>query len=189
MSTAVASMSSLQASGSLADQAVALLGREEGALRWVIARYVRDAATVDDLFQEISLKVLKRLDTVRDPAALRGWLFQLARNACLDWLRREDRHQTTAGEIMLAEHTAKGELGRGPSDEMLSRERITAVRKALDQLPQAQREALQLRIDEGLDHEGIAARLGISRQAVEVRLCRGRATLKERLEEIFGGEL
>jgi hypothetical protein len=65
------------APASLADQAVALLEREQGALRWVIARYVRDAATIDDLFQEVSLKVFKRLDTVRDPAALRGWLFQL----------------------------------------------------------------------------------------------------------------
>jgi len=173
----------------LAEQAVELLRREEGALRWVIARYVRDAATIDDLFQEVSLKVLRRLDTVRDPGALRGWLFQLARNACLDWLRREDSRRATAGEGVLANHTAHGELGRGPADELLSKERVTAVRKALGQLPPAQQEALRLRVDEGLDHEAIAERLGISRQAVEVRLCRGRATLKERLEEIFGGEL
>ena len=177
------------APASLADQAVALLEREQGALRWVIARYVRDAATIDDLFQEVSLKVFKRLDTVRDPAALRGWLFQLTRNACLDWLRRADRRHAVSGDMLLNEHAAKGELGRGPADELLSKERIAAVRKALDQLPSAQREALRLRIDEGLDHEGIAARLGISRQAVEVRLCRGRTTLKSRLEDIFGGEL
>lgn len=189
MSTAVASLSVMDVVGSLADQAVALLQREEGALRWVIARYVRDATTVDDIYQEISLKVLKRLDTVRDPAALRGWLFQLARNACLDWLRREDRRQASTGEGILVDHAAKGELGRGPSDVILSRERIASVRRALEALPPAQREALLLRIDEGLDHEAIAARLGISRQAVEVRLCRGRAALKDQLEEIFGGEL
>jgi len=57
--------------------------REEQALRRTIARYVHHATVVDDLFQEISLKVMRRIDSVRDQQAIRGWLFQLARNACL----------------------------------------------------------------------------------------------------------
>jgi RNA polymerase sigma-70 factor (ECF subfamily) len=72
---------------------------------------------------------------------------------------------------------------------VLSAERVAAVRRALDQLPASQREAIGLRIEEGLDHEAIAARLGISRQAVEVRLCRGRSALKEKLDAILGGDL
>ena len=168
--------------------AVSLLTREEGALRRVIARYVRDAASVDDVFQEVSLKVLRRLDSVRDIAALRGWLFQLARNACLDYLRREDRRQAISQEA-LSDHAASGELGRNPGEQFLTRERVEAVRRALDRLPASQREVLHLRIDEGLDHEAIAARLGISRQAVEVRLCRGRATLKDQIDGILGGDL
>ena len=176
------------AANSVENAAVELLSREEGALRRIIQRYVRDASTVDDVYQEVSLKVLRRIDSVRDPAALRGWLFQLARNACLDYLRREDRRQGLSHEV-LAEHTAGGDLGRNPSEQFLSRERITAVRRALDQLPASQREVLLLRIDDGLDHEAIAERLQISRQAVEVRLCRGRAALKDQLEDIMRGAL
>lgn len=168
--------------------AVSLLSREEGALRRVIARYVRDAASVDDVFQEVSLKVLRRLDSVRDLAALRGWLFQLARNACLDFLRREDRRQAISQEA-LNDRSAAGELGRNPGELFLTRERVEAVRRALDRLPASQREVIRLRIDESLDHEAIAARLGISRQAVEVRLCRGRAALKDQLDGILGGDL
>jgi len=168
--------------------AIDLLTREEGALRRIIQRYVRDAATVDDVYQEVSLKVLKRIDSVRDLAALRGWLFQLARNACLDYLRREDRRQGLSHDV-LAEHTASGDLGRNPGEQFLSRERVSAVRRALDHLPTSQREVLLLRIDEGLDHEAIAERLHISRQAVEVRLCRGRAALKNQLEDIMRGAL
>jgi RNA polymerase sigma-70 factor (ECF subfamily) len=171
-----------------AHPAVALLAREEGALRRSLQRYVRDAATVDDLYQEVSLKVLRSLDTVRDPQALRGWLFQLARNACLDYLRREARRP--GGDAgALAETPARGELGRSPADQLLSAERIAAVRRALSELPETQREAIRLRIEDGLDHEGIAARLGISRQAVEVRLCRGRAHLAQRLAVIMDGGL
>ena len=167
---------------------VELLTREEGALRRVIQRYVRDGSTVDDLFQEVSLKVLRRMDTVRDPAALRGWLFQLARNACLDYLRREDRRRQDPVDH-LAEHAAPGDLGRSPSDHFLTQERLAAVRRALARLPESQREVIRLRVEEGLDHVAISTRLGISRQAVEVRLCRGRAALKVQLENILGGEL
>ena len=167
---------------------VELLTREEGALRRVIQRYVRDASTVDDLYQEISLKVLRRMDTVREPAALRGWLFQLARNACLDYLRREDRRRQDPVEN-LNEHAASGDIGRNPGEHFLTQERLTAVRKALDLLPESQREVIRLRVEDGLDHVAIAGRLGISRQAVEVRLCRGRAALKEQLENILGGDL
>jgi RNA polymerase sigma-70 factor, ECF subfamily len=174
--------------GAVSTAAMELLSREEGALRRIIQRYVRDAATVDDVYQEVSLKVLRRIDSVRDQAALRGWLFQLARNASLDYLRREDRRQSLSHDV-LAEHTAGGDLGRNPGEQFLSRERLSAVRHALDQLPVSQREVLLLRIDEGLDHEAIAERLHISRQAVEVRLCRGRAALKDQLEEIMRGAL
>ena len=173
---------------SVENAAVELLSREEGALRRIIQRYVRDASTVDDVYQEVSLKVLRRIDSVRDVAAVRGWLFQLARNACLDYLRREDRRQGLSQEV-LSEHVASGDLGRNPGEQFLSRERLIAVRRALDQLPISQREVLLLRIDEGLDHEAISARLKISRQAVEVRLCRGRAALKDQLEDILRGAM
>jgi len=170
------------------DPVTSLLAREEIVLRRVIQRYVRDAASVDDVFQEVSLKVLRRLDSVRDAAAVRGWLFQLARNAALDHLRREDRRSAMSQEN-LAEHRASGDLGRNPSEQFLSAERIAAVRKALALLPESQREVIRLRIEEDLDHEQIAKRLGISRQAVEVRLCRGRTALKGQLDHIFSGGL
>ena len=173
---------------SASDPVTDLLVREEAALRRLIARYVRHATVVDDLYQEISLKVMRRIDSVRDPQAVRGWLFQLARNACLDWLRAQDRRPVSPSEN-LEQHNAGGDLGRNPAERFMEAERIAAVHKALSQLPEKQREVINLRIDEGLDHEAIAARLGISRQAVEVRLCRGRARLKEQLDSIIEGNL
>jgi RNA polymerase sigma-70 factor, ECF subfamily len=194
MTTASTFASNAQAMSALSGDAatecdpVALLAREEGALRRLIQRYVRDAATIDDVFQEVSMKVVRRIDSVRDLAAVRGWLFQLARNASLDYLRREDRRRGVSHDV-LNDHVAHGDLGRNPTEQFLTHERLTAVRRALEELPESQREALRLRIDDGLDHEAIAERLHISRQAVEVRLCRGRATLKAQLENIMRGDL
>ncbi|MFW5844645.1 MAG: RNA polymerase sigma factor [Planctomycetota bacterium] len=174
--------------GSLRQTGTDLLRQEEPALRRVIERYVRDASTVDDVFQEVSIKMLKRIHTVRDPAAMRGWLFQIARNASLDHLRREARKPGMT-DIDTVQQRAGGDLGRNPTDQFLSQERIDAVYKALADLPPSQREVIELRLREGLDHEAISERLGISRQAVEVRLCRGRGALKQRLQDILGGNL
>lgn len=172
----------------LSADGTALLQREEAAVRRVINRYIRDAATADDLFQEVSIKVLKRLGTLREPGAIRGWLFQIARNACLDYLRREDRRPNGVS-LDYVQQKSKADWSRNPSDQFCSKERIRAVHTAIEELPASQREALYLRLKEGLDHQAIADRLGISRQAVEVRLCRGRANLRERLGDILGGDL
>lgn len=170
------------------DAATELLGREEGGVRRILGYYVHDHAAVDDLWQEVSLRVLRRLHTLQHPAAARGWLYQIARNAAMDWLRRCDRAIVrSTGE--LPDTSANGSDGRPPGDGVLSSERIAAVRKALSELPPSQREAIRLRIEEGLDHVQIAERLGINRQAVEVRLCKGRSALRERLAEIFEGDL
>lgn len=174
--------------GSLRERSLELLQREEAALRRVMLRYVHDYAAVDDLFQEVSIKVLKRFNTVRDPRTVRGWIFQVARNTCLDYLRaQQSRPNNTT--IEWHESGASGDMGRNPVERFLSQERIQAVHRALEALPESQREVLRLRLHEGLDHEAISVRLGISRQAVEVRLCRGRAAIKDRLSDILGGDL
>ena len=183
-----ASMSTDFVSPALQEKGLALLAQEELGIRRVIQRYIRDPATEDDLFQEVSLKVLRRLDTLREKKALRGWLFQIARNACLDYLRKVDRRPKKV-TIEHISNAAGGEHSRNPADQFCSKERIQAVQAALEELPPSQREVLKLRLQEGLDHQAISERLDISRQAVEVRLCRGRANLKERLQEIMSGDL
>jgi RNA polymerase sigma-70 factor (ECF subfamily) len=172
----------------LQEEGSRLLVREEPALRRLMHRYLRNAGAVDDVYQEVSLKVLRRLDTLRDASTIRGWLFQVARNACLDWLRIQVRRRDTPREDF-SWHGAGGDLGRNPCDRFLSTERVAAVRRALAELPESQREVLRLRLEQDLDHEAISERLGISRQAVEVRLCRGRAAIKQRLTEILEGDL
>ncbi len=173
-----------------ADPVAELLVHEEPVIRRLVARYVHFRPVQDDLVQEICLKALRRGGDLRDPVAAKAWLFTLVRTTCLDWLRmRMRRPDEEQHDEHLAYHQAQGDQGRAPMDHLLTQERLTAVRKALEALPESQREAITLRIEEGLDHDGIAERLGISRQAVEVRLCRGRAKLKDQLAEIFEGDL
>ena len=75
--------SSRETSPPVANDVTTLLVREEQALRRTIARYVHHATIVDDLFQEISLKVMRRIDSVRDPQAIRDAVNLLVRDAGL----------------------------------------------------------------------------------------------------------
>lgn len=170
------------------DATADLLMREEGGVRRVIGFYLHDHAAVDDVWQEVCIRVLRHISSVNQPAAIRGWLYQVARNAAMDWLRRCDRAIVRSAAI-LPDPPANGKDGRSPGDAVLSQERIAAVQQALADLPPSQREAIRLRVEAGLDHVEIAKRLGINRQAVEVRLCKGRAALRERLAEILDGDL
>ncbi len=165
-----------------------LLVQEQAAVRCVIERYIKDPSAVDDVYQEVSIKVLKRIHTVRERKAIRGWLFQVARNASLDYLRREDR-RPRGSSLATVDQRSTGDMGRNPSERFLSSERIEAVHRAIEQLPASQRDVISLRLKEDLDHMAIAERLNISRQAVEVRLCRGRNALKDKLADILGGDL
>lgn len=170
------------------EDAAAMLAREEGGIRRVIRFYIRDHAAEDDVWQEVCLRAVRHIGSLNHPGAARGWAYQVARNAAMDWLRRCDRAIVRPAPV-LPDHADPSATGRSPGDTVLSQERIAAVQKALAELPPSQREAIRLRIEEGLDHVQIATRLGINRQAVEVRLCKGRAALRERLADILEGDL
>jgi RNA polymerase sigma-70 factor (ECF subfamily) len=174
--------------GELRDEGLELLTREEPALRRIILRYVKDHSITDDLFQDISLKVLRRFHTVRDRRTVRSWIFQVARNSCLDYLRSQ-KSKPHASDIAYYASGASGDLGRNPAERFLSNERVEAIYKSMEALPASQRDVLRLRLEEGMDHLGISEKLGISRQAVEVRLCRARATIKSQLSSIYEGDL
>ena len=175
--------------GSSAEQAVLdLLRVEEPALRGVIRRYVHDDSVVDDLFQEVSLKAVTRLDQLRERSRMRGWLFRVARNASLDWLRAQARRPNKT-ELVADLDPDTNEYARNPLDRLCPvKERLQAIESAMDDLPESQRLVLHLRLRDGMDHAAISQHLGISRQAVEVRLCRGRKALKERLLSILDGD-
>jgi RNA polymerase sigma-70 factor, ECF subfamily len=125
--------------------------------------------------QEVFLRVARRPPSLRDPAALPGWMCTTARNAALDRLRRrrrEPRPAPDAGANLVARES-------GANDAEL-RERVLVL---LARLPDAYREALVLRLVEGLDGPAIAALTGMTLGSVRVHLHRGLELLRPLLRE------
>lgn len=137
----------------------------------------------DDVVQDVFVKAASALPTLRDPAALPGWLCALARHRALDRLRaRRRRREAPASEASLAALPARDAgAGRslGDEPERALRLRVLAL---LQRLPEVYREALVLRLVEGLDGPTIAARTGRTPGSVRVHLHRGLELLRPLLK-------
>ena len=116
-----------------------------------------------------------RLGTLRDPGALPGWVCALARNAARDRLRA--RKRCARSQALVPDSVpARPE----PRDD---RELRTRVLARLDEIPETYREALILRLVEGLDGPAIAEHLGLTSGSVRVHLHRGLALLRPLLRK------
>jgi RNA polymerase sigma-70 factor (ECF subfamily) len=115
---------------------------------------------------------------------VKPWLFRIARNACVDELRRR---QLVRWEPLDVPAPLLSSETHDPEREALRSERAALVRRALYRLPQRYRTCLLLREAEGLSCEEIGARLRLSSGAVRTTLCRARQRLRAEYVAL-GGE-
>jgi RNA polymerase sigma-70 factor, ECF subfamily len=122
-------------------------------------------AEAEDLVQDVFVRALQQIRSLRDPAAFGGWLLAIARRSATD-LHRKRR---------LIEEVRDRPGGARPDKEAF------AILDAMQALPKAYRETLILRLVEGMTGPEIAARTGLTPDSVRVNLCRGMKQLREAL--------
>ncbi|MBV9599383.1 MAG: sigma-70 family RNA polymerase sigma factor [Chloroflexi bacterium] len=128
---------------------------------------------------------------------IKPWLFRIARNACVDELRRrqlvrweplEGSRRAAAGDTNTVSPAAMlSSDSHDPEREVLRSERADLVRQALRRLPNRYRACLLMREAEGLSCEEIGSRLQLSSGAVRTTLCRARQRLRTEYVAL-GGE-
>jgi RNA polymerase sigma-70 factor (ECF subfamily) len=125
---------------------------------------------------------------------IKPWLFRIARNACVDELRRRQlvrweplEGTRRSGEPSVAPATLLSSDTNDPEREVLRSERADLVRQALRRLPNRYRTCLLMREAEGLSCEEIGNRLQLSSGAVRTTLCRARQRLRTEYVAL-GGE-
>lgn len=155
----------------------ALFSRHVGAIRAYLQRLTGSAAVADDLAQATFVSVVKGRGRFQRGAKVRPWLFAIASNAARDW-RRRTKFESVTDEGTLPEGEAEPVALRDPGLEK-------AVKGALAQLPDAQREAIVLHRFEGLSFAEIAEHAGVTESAVKVRAHRGYERLRELLKGIW----
>lgn len=149
-------------------------------LAFRMTNHPEDAA---DLTQEIFLKAWSNLDKFEFKSAFSTWLYRLASNLCIDFLRNARRRQT----IPLVFEDGEGEEQRidvvdpapQPEDAVIAAERQSLLSAAMEALEPEHREILTLRVVNDLSYTDIAQILGVKEGTVKSRLARAREKLRK----------
>lgn len=143
----------------------------------------------EDVFQETLLRAFKSLRTVRDPGAVRTWLYRVVATQCL-MMRRKDKPERSASldpadlDLRADRNDVAAGLLRAaelPDDAAARSELRQELDAALRRLPKTLRIVLLLRDVEALSTRETAEVLDLGESAVKMRLSRARAQLREAL--------
>jgi RNA polymerase sigma-70 factor (ECF subfamily) len=154
----------------------------------MIYRTLPDAAEAEDLAQTVFVQVYKSAHRYRVEAKFSTWLFTIARNLCLNELRRRSRHP--ADSLEASGTTDEDGPARqfedirnvAPPDRLVQDELVSKVSEALKDLPETQRTAILLYQEQDKSYEEISEILDCSLSATKSLIHRARETLKERLK-------
>ena len=149
-----------------------------------VYRLIGDATEAEDIAIDIFVKAHRALTGGgyrRGRAEVSTWLFQIARNAALDFLRHKQRHPTET----LPEIDERVAPGKTAAQEMSAQETSAQIAAAVAELPEDQRTALILAEYEDRSQTEIAAIMKSSTKSVEARLYRARQFLRHRLAALL----
>ncbi len=144
--------------------------------------YLNDEALAEDVVQETFTK----LSSTEDPPCgdLKPWLYKVARNRCLDVLRRHERSPTFNRPFRTGFDAAR--KSAGPATRVANSERQELLREIISAMPEEYRSVLMLKHIEGLSRLQIAETLGVSEPTVKGRLVRASEYLREELRKVSG---
>ncbi len=161
----------------------ALYRRHRGPLYRFLLRQVSDAATAEELFQDVWMRVIDSRGRYQARAKFTSWVYAIAHNRLMDFYRASGRAK------FLTQEEAADALDNLPADDIPADALIDGKRAAerllaaLSELPEAQREAFLLQQEGDLSVEEIGAATGVSRETAKSRLRYALAKLRASLSQ------
>lgn len=172
---------------------------DEKAFEEIVRRYQRQVANiiyltlgnreeVDDLSQEVFVRVFRSLDRFEFDSSLYSWIYRIAVNLCIDEIRKKKIRKLIPLDFLTEkklENEKRHKETTTGSDVLLRKEKKEVILDALSQLSPIHRTVILLREYQDLSYGEIAKTLRISPQAVKSRIFRARDELRELLKDYF----
>jgi RNA polymerase sigma-70 factor (ECF subfamily) len=152
----------------------------DAQLRRFIRRRVSDADAVEDILQEVYVRIHARIHTLRDKGKLQSWIYQIARHAVIDYYRSQKPAAELPEALPLLDDSDENDVVR---------ELAPSVKAMINCLPEKYRQALLLTDYQGLTQKEVAERLGLSWSGAKSRVQRAREKLKDMLLDCCHFEL
>ena len=153
---------------------------------------VKDHARAEDLTQEVFMSALRRMRDTDRAIAFKPWIYEIAKNACIDQFRRQRRAEEISYDA--EEGLGAADYGRlvtgdpTPDVALDHKQQLDHLRGALGGLSEAHHQILVMREFEGLSYREIGERMNMSRPSVESTLFRARKRLTEEYDELVSGQ-
>jgi RNA polymerase sigma factor (sigma-70 family) len=153
---------------------------------------VKDYGRAEDITQEVFISALRRMRETERPITFKPWVYEIAKNACIDQFRRSRR----AEEVSFDAGAGLGSADQGrlvaaeptPDAAVDAKQQLDHLCGAFGGLSDSHHEILVLREFEGLSYREIGDRMGLSRPGVESTLFRARKRLTEEYDELVSGQ-
>ncbi len=170
-----------------------LVTRHRGSVFNFILRYTNHRQRAEDLLQETWLKVVRSAGEYQPKARFTTWVFTIARNLCVDSARKESYRKTDSLDAPVAGDDADGRAlsetvpdhdGAAPDRAAHNTRLRPMIEKALQSLPDEQREVFLLREYHGIGFKEIADVTGVNENTVKSRMRYALEGLRKRLAEL-----
>jgi RNA polymerase sigma factor (sigma-70 family) len=152
---------------------------------------VKDHGRAEDVTQEVFVSALRRMRETEQPLSFKPWLYQIAKNSCIDAFRRSRRTEEVSYDadegLAPADHSKLVGSGLSPEAAVAAKQELESLCGAFGGLSETHHEILVLRELEGLSYQEIGDRMGMTRPAVESTLFRARRRLTEEYDDIVSG--
>jgi len=149
----------------------------------LIFKIIGDANIVEDLTQEVFLRVMESLKEYKFNSAIYTWIYRITVNICIDEIRKRQRSRSYPLFEVLTQKP-KSEPSYSPVEEGFERKEMREIiEKAMSRLPAEYKTVLVLREFEDLPYEEIAKILKVRIGTVKSRIFRARKLLAEYLKE------
>jgi len=149
--------------------------------------YTCNREAAEDCGQETMIRIWRSLGNYRGDCALESWVYRIAANCCMDWLRKKKRDQSVSMEPLREQGFDPADTSPGTEEQVVAKDEKRRLREAVSLLPDDQREALVMTQLEKFPYEEAARVLGVSEGTVKSRVNRAKTRLREILSQ--GGEL
>ncbi len=139
-----------------------------------IASRVKDKEIAEDILQNVFIKILENIDSLKDMSKMKSWMYRIARNAIIDYYRAGKPNDSTS-----VVHETESAEKAGNENEIV----ISWLLPVIDSLPEKYRQAVLLCDIQGMSQKDFATHTGISYAGAKSRVQRGRAMLREKLTQ------
>ncbi|MBI2270416.1 MAG: sigma-70 family RNA polymerase sigma factor [Bacteroidetes bacterium] len=168
-----------------------LMGRYRDSVYFMLLKMVGNKDDADDLTIEAFAKAFKRLDQYTPSFAFSTWLFKIATNNCIDFIRKKKNNTFSIDKTV--EGAEGGEMSitlrsdfLDPEEKMQKKQKVKMLHDVVDKLKPRYRQLVELRYFEELSYEEIAVRLELPIGTVKAQLFRARELLLNIMKNMEG---